>query len=213
LGVLVSEIINAMDRFEPRRSIRQNRISAVLVIPMLKENNRMRYVIPALFVPAIVSCTPIESSQKPYPTPSATANLQTASGASVGTAMLVQGKDGVQLSVKVSLLTTGNFGMHLHSVGKCDAPDFVSAGPHLNPDGKLHGRENPMGSHMGDLPNIDSVTGEASEMEMALPGVNLSGIIDADGAALVIHERADDYKTDPGGNSGKRIICGVFKPS
>jgi len=103
--------------------------------------------------------------------------------------------------------------MHLHTVGQCDAPGFTTAGGHLNPHGKQHGSQNPAGSHLGDLPNITinnngagaasaQLSGSSSELEALL--------FDADGTALVVHAAADDYKTDPTGNSGARIACGVL---
>jgi Cu-Zn family superoxide dismutase len=104
--------------------------------------------------------------------------------------------------------------MHLHAVGKCEGPDFTTAGPHWNPDMKQHGRDNPMGAHHGDLPNVTAGADRKITLEFKLPDFVISGpagLLDADGGALVIHEKADDYKTDPSGNSGKRIICGVFK--
>jgi Cu-Zn family superoxide dismutase len=109
----------------------------------------------------------------------------------------------------------GTYGAHVHAVGRCDAPDFASAGPHWNPTGEQHGGSNPQGMHMGDLPNLMVDADGRGKLEITLPGTRLvagsSAMMDADGAAIVIHERADDYRTDPSGNSGARIACGVFK--
>jgi superoxide dismutase, Cu-Zn family len=131
-----------------------------------------------------------------------------------GTATLTQNADGSALNVAVKTPAAAQYGMHIHAVGKCDGPDFASAGGHWNPGGKQHGADNPMGAHMGDLPNLDGKAGQSVTAEKQLAGVHLfgdGGLMDADGAALIIHAKADDYKTDPSGNSGARIMCGIFK--
>jgi superoxide dismutase, Cu-Zn family len=131
-----------------------------------------------------------------------------------GTATLTQNADGSMLTVAVKTPAAMQYGMHIHGVGKCDGPDFASAGGHWNPGAKQHGADNPMGAHMGDLPNLDGMAGQTVTTEKQLPGVRLTGeggLMDADGAALVIHAKPDDYKTDPSGNSGARIMCGVFR--
>ena len=106
--------------------------------------------------------------------------------------------------------TPGTYGIHLHAVGKCDAPDFTTAGPHWNPAQKQHGFDNPMGAHAGDVRNLVVNPDGTAAVSVQLAGALFDGALDADGLALVIHEKADDYSTDPSGNSGKRIICGVF---
>lgn len=131
-----------------------------------------------------------------------------------GTAVLSVTGDAAQLIVDTVLPGNAEYGMHLHSVGKCDAPDFVTAGPHWNPSSKQHGRDNPAGTHQGDLPNIKTTEfsgafGSAYAKSNFLIAGGVSPF-DADGVALVIHEKPDDYATDPSGNSGKRVICGVF---
>lgn len=126
-----------------------------------------------------------------------------------GVATLSQQSDGLWLRVAAIGLTPGSYGIHLHAVGKCEAPDFTSAGPHWNPAGKMHGFQNPMGSHAGDLKNLTINADGKGGLETRLNGT-LAEATDADGLALVIHEKPDDYSTDPSGNSGKRVICGVF---
>jgi superoxide dismutase, Cu-Zn family len=100
-------------------------------------------------------------------------------------------------------------------VGKCDAPDFKSAGPHFNPDSKQHGKDNPNGAHAGDLLNITVDADGKVKTTVTAPGVSLgsgpNGLFPATGAALVIHEKEDDYKTDPTGNAGARLACGVIQ--
>jgi len=143
----------------------------------------------------------------------AAATLGQGNGAPAGTAILTRAGDKLTLSVALAGLPAGEKGMHLHMVGKCEAPAFASAGGHLNPHGKQHGSQNPAGSHLGDLPNIllgsngtgavtTALSGSATELEPIL--------FDADGTAIMVHTAADDYKTDPTGNSGARIACGVL---
>jgi Cu-Zn family superoxide dismutase len=99
----------------------------------------------------------------------------------------------------------------VHAVGRCDPPGFESAGPHWNPTGREHGSQNPRGQHLGDLPNLlVGADGEGS-FDLGIAGADLRAMLDTDGAALVIHAGADDYRTDPSGNSGARIACGVFE--
>jgi Cu-Zn family superoxide dismutase len=116
--------------------------------------------------------------------------------------------------IEAAGLRPGTYGAHVHAVGRCDPPDFASAGPHWNPTGQQHGSQNPQGAHKGDLPNLMVGADGRGSVELVIPGVSLRGsrapMLDADGAALVVHERADDYRTDPTGNSGGRIACGVF---
>ena len=143
---------------------------------------------------------------------SASATIRDASGATVGTASFTETTGGVLVSGSLSGLGSGTHGIHVHETGRCDPP-FTSAGGHFNPDAKQHGFRNPKGPHAGDIPNV-SVPGTGSvRFDILIPLVTLSGqraLLDADGAALVIHEAADDYVTDPAGNSGARIACGVI---
>ena len=119
----------------------------------------------------------------------------------------------VELRLDVSGLSAGVHGTHLHSIGKCEPSGFSSAGGHLNPTGRQHGTMNPMGSHMGDLPNLSVGADGTGSMEFALDGKAgdiESALFDADGTAIVVHAGPDDYATDPSGDSGSRIACGVF---
>lgn len=146
----------------------------------------------------------------------AVANLAFANGQPAGTAQLLAAGDHVSLSVSLAGVSPGPHGIHLHMVGSCEASSFTSAGGHLNPGGKQHGTENPMGSHLGDLPNIDIGADGTGSLTAALHGTRdevLSQVFDADGTAIVLHAGPDDYKTDPAGNSGGRIACGVLQRS
>ena len=136
------------------------------------------------------------------------AKLARDNGSDAGVATLSQRSDGFWLEVTATGLAPGEYGIHLHAVGKCDAPDFTSAGGHWNPAAKQHGFDNPMGTHGGDLRNLVAIDGIGATLAK-LPGT-IADALDADGLALVIHEKPDDYKSDPSGNSGKRVICGVF---
>jgi Cu-Zn family superoxide dismutase len=142
----------------------------------------------------------------------AKALLQDANGRPVGEATLQQRADGARLSLHVQGLSPGIHGVHVHAVGKCEAPAFTTAGAHWNPAGRQHGKDNPAGMHKGDLPNITVDSGGGS-LEFMIDGASLPELLDADGAALVVHAAADDYKTDPSGNSGARIACGVLNAS
>lgn len=146
----------------------------------------------------------------------ATAALATADGKNVGTVTASVADGGVTFTVDGRMLPPGTHGIHIHSVGKCEGPKFTTAGPHWNPAGKMHGKYNPMGPHEGDLPNLMIDAGGTGTVSFTVQGAAMtgaSGLLDADGAALVIHAAADDYKTDPSGNSGDRVACGVFRPS
>ena len=174
----------------------------------------MRNYLPIFIIPALASCTTMQSARTAEVSEVITADLARADGSWAGVATISQRRDGVFLSLTAEAPAAGTYGMHLHAVGKCEAPDFTSAGPHWNPNMKQPGRDNPMGAHDGDVPNVEAAADRKVTLEYKLADFMLSGpsgLLDADGGALVIHEKADDYKTDPSGNSGKRILCGVFK--
>lgn len=141
--------------------------------------------------------------------PGATAIVHDAAGTRVGNVSLADTHAGLLVSGTVSGLGLGAHGIHIHAVGKCEAP-FTSAGGHLNPSGHKHGYRNPDGHHMGDMPNIDTPAAGQYKFEFLLAGVTLGSVLDADGASVVIHAGRDDYLTDPAGNSGGRIACGVI---
>ncbi|HZI05711.1 MAG TPA: superoxide dismutase family protein [Archangium sp.] len=144
----------------------------------------------------------------------ATAELVNTSGQKVGTVTLVQRGDSVELQVEATGLEPGAHGIHFHQVGLCETPGFTSAGGHFNPLDKQHGLESPNGAHAGDLPNLEAdASGKASyktTTNRVTLGEGQLSIFDADGTALVIHAGADDQVTDPAGNSGARVACGVL---
>jgi superoxide dismutase, Cu-Zn family len=148
-----------------------------------------------------------------YAQPKATADLRDASGKSLGEAVLVQQDGAVQIDMTLTGLPKGTHAFHIHETGRCDPP-FESAGGHFNPESKKHGKDNPAGPHAGDLPNIDVPDSGRVKLQVAVKGVSIDGgpgaLLDGDGAALVVHEGADDHETDPAGNAGKRLACGVI---
>jgi Cu-Zn family superoxide dismutase len=144
----------------------------------------------------------------------ASATINDVANTTIGTATFADTPAGLLVSVSITGLGIGPHGIHLHSTGLCVTPSFGSAGPHFNPGGKKHGFLNPDGHHAGDMPNIISPPAGVQKSEFILEGVKLSGrggLMDDDGAAIVVHGSADDYSTDPAGNSGGRIGCGVIK--
>jgi Cu-Zn family superoxide dismutase len=145
----------------------------------------------------------------------ASAVLKDANGNEVGKVALTATPSGVLMSLDLTTVPAGEHAFHVHAVGKCEPPDFKSAGPHFNPDETKHGLMNPEGPHAGDMPNLHVPADGKLQIEVLNPLVTLSAesaLLDADGAALVIHAAADDYKTDPAGNAGDRIACGVITP-
>ena len=138
----------------------------------------------------------------------AKADIKNAQGQSIGSATLTETPHGVLMSATLTGAPAGTHAFHLHAVGQCAAP-FTTAGGHLNPANKKHGLKSAEGAHAGDLPNITIPSGGALTFEVLAPGVTMAQVLDADGAAVVLHQGVDDYATDPAGAAGDRIACGV----
>ena len=173
----------------------------------------MRIMLASISLLALAACAPVQTAKTVAVNRVALAELKRSDGTNPGVATLSERSDGIWLSVTATGVAPGTYGIHLHAIGKCDAPDFTTAGPHWNPAQTQHGFDNPMGTHAGDIRNFEVNVGGAGAIEVQLVGAQFdgsAGLFDADGVALVIHEKLDDYKTDPSGNSGKRVICGVF---
>jgi len=171
-----------------------------------------------LFATVLTACSHASSSSAP----AAVASLRDAAGRDVGSVSVSAAPTGVRFQIRVNGLPPGAHGIHVHAVGTCDGsttPAFSSAGGHYNPTSKQHGRLNPNGWHLGDLPNITVDAKGAGSLDVVVESLTLdtgtSALLDADGSAVVIHANQDDERTDTGpsgpGNSGARIACGVVR--
>jgi superoxide dismutase, Cu-Zn family len=145
----------------------------------------------------------------------AKAEIRDASGKSIGQATLTEQKKGVQVKLKVAGLPPGKHGFHIHETGTCTPPDFKSAGGHFNPFDKHHGIDNPQGKHAGDFPNLAVKDDGKAEVTALAEGATLKkgkagSLLKEGGTAIVIHADPDDNMSDPAGNAGARIACGVI---
>lgn len=172
---------------------------------------------PLLFVLPLtiaISACATTSAKDAVAAPVASAKLLAGDGAARGEAAVTEAADGLHVLVKAQGLTPGMHAVHVHMTGTCTAPDFASAGGHWNPTGRKHGKDNPAGMHMGDMPNMLAGSDGSGEIEYVIAGGTVSSgatpLLDTDGAAIVIHAQADDNMSDPAGNAGGRIACGAL---
>src|SRR3954451_8350748 len=168
----------------------------------------------ALVAGALLLAGSATASAQPMVGAGGIADVTMANGTVVGTASFMQEAGGVHLKAQFKGLPPGDHGIHVHAVGKCDGPDFMTAGGHFNPANHQHGLNNPQGAHAGDMVNLKVGADGTGTIDYVLKDVSVTGaagdLFGPDGTALVIHAMPDDEMTDPSGNSGARIACGVI---
>jgi Cu-Zn family superoxide dismutase len=166
----------------------------------------------ALVLAACIAAAPLAYAKAP----SITVAIHASDGHDVGTATFTQKKKGLHIHIEAKNLPVGDHAVHIHQKPVCDAPDFKGAGGHFNPDGKKHGMNNPMGHHNGDLPANLTIgedhtgTADFTVKYLSLDAASPNSILANGGTSIMIHDKADDMMTDPTGNAGNRIACGVI---
>lgn len=164
----------------------------------------MRYL--ALLLPLALSACTTFGTYGPQAVP-----LNNSDGVRIGSVRVWNAPMGVSVEVLAAGLSPGSHGVHVHATGRCDRPFFTTAGGHWNPTARKHGHSNPSGPHVGDGGNLIVGPDGSGRATLMLAGANLAALRDRDGAALVVHAKADDERTDPSGNSGDRIACAIIR--
>jgi Cu-Zn family superoxide dismutase len=144
----------------------------------------------------------------------ATATVRDVAGRDLGTLTLTEAGSGIAIAGRLVGLAPGEHAVHLHATGRCEPPAFESAGSHWNPTDRQHGSANPRGPHAGDLPNVTIGSDSAGVVEGTTSAGSLFGevpLLDADGAAVIVHAGRDDYSSQPSGNAGSPVACGVIE--
>jgi Cu-Zn family superoxide dismutase len=178
--------------------------------------NKISLAASALAIAALAAAPALaKEPAKPAKAKPVTVKIVDAKGKNIGTAKLTAAEKGVEIDLDVHGLTAGEHGIHIHQTAKCDGPDFKSAGGHFNPENKKHGLHSEEGPHAGDIPNFTADEKGNAKTKVVADNVTLGddphSLFTGGGTALVIHAKADDGKTDPSGDSGDRIACGVVK--
>ena len=167
----------------------------------------MRTILILATAASLIACETVSEPQGGPPMP-----LINQSGQQIGTVRAWQTAGGVSFHVNATGLPHGVHGIHVHPIGRCDPPDFASAGTHWNPTNKQHGLNNPNGPHAGDMPNVEVAANGVLDQTVVLPHATMAQLLDADGSSIMIHANADDYMSQPSGNSGAKIACAVIGP-
>jgi Cu-Zn family superoxide dismutase len=173
----------------------------------------LRVCIGAMTLPALLT---LSASGAMFKNSGVEVNFKTSQGQDAGTATLTPAGKGVKVKLNLSNLPEGEHALHVHQNAKCDGPDFKTAGGHFNPEGKEHGTKNPKGAHAGDMPiNLQVMADGTDHVSFVTDSISLkkdakNSVFANGGTAFVIHEKADDMMTDPTGNAGGRIACGVI---
>jgi Cu-Zn family superoxide dismutase len=174
---------------------------------------RFSFALVLLAVPACMQSGGASANSSTSAGGQASATMRDLSGRELGTLTLLEDARGVAVTGSLRGLSPGLHAIHIHGVGRCEAP-FDRAGSHWNPTGRQHGFDNPAGPHLGDMQNFTVAPDSTAEFRVSTPGGTLRGtspVLDGDGSAIIIHQLADDYHTDPSGNSGARVACGVVQ--
>lgn len=181
---------------------------------MFSTKQAFRIIRVAAMLPLAFSVAMAKDAKTPKPPKSVVVKMHDAQGKDLGTATLSSAAGGVNIKLNLHGLTPGEHGLHVHQAAKCEGPDFKSAGGHFNPDTKHHGLQNAEGPHAGDIPNFKADVKGNAKVTVLAPNVTLMdgphSVFTGGGTSLVVHAKADDGKTDPSGNSGDRMVCGVI---